>query len=128
MKTVLLTGSCLALAAGVLLAPAASAAGKASDCSPVVLYGKQICLDAGGTTVTATMKVDAGGRGWYGQVEIDGPAGKLVRTGDHSLGAPAAWPVGHPLAGPGRYCAIDWRWDVYHDDYFQENHVCVTAG
>lgn len=126
MKTVLLTGSCLAIAAGALLAPAANAA--TDPCSPVVGYGKQICMDVGKTAVTATLKVNAGGRGWFGQVEIDGPAGELVRTGDHTLGAPASWPVTHPAAGSGKYCAIDWRWDVYHDDYFQENQVCVTAG
>jgi hypothetical protein len=111
-------GSCL------LAAPAAAAPAK-SACSPVVPYGKQICVTVDSTTVTATLIVDAGGRGWYGQVEIDGPHGKLVRTPNHSLGAPASWSNSHAADGTGQYCAIDWRWDVYHDKYFQENSVCL---
>ena len=124
-KTALL--SAFALGAMVLAAPLATAASAGSACSPVVPYGKQICIDVSSSTVTATMIVQSGGRGWYGQVEIDGPHGKLLRTGDHQLGAPATWHNSHATDGTGEYCAIDWRWDVYHQVYFKENSVCVTA-
>jgi hypothetical protein len=125
----------VALAAGFLLAglgfgTAPAHAGTLSGCSPVVPYGKQICLNvdaASPSTVTATLVVQSSGRGWYGKVEIDGPHGKLVRTGDKELGAPARWPVSHAGDGQGQYCAIDWRWDVYHQDYFEENHYCLTS-
>jgi hypothetical protein len=100
-------------------------------CSAVVPYGKQICLTLDSATaptkVTATLIVQSGGRGWYGEVEIDGPNGELTRTGDKTLGAPATWPVTHAAAGAGKYCAIDWRWDVYTQTYFEENSVCVNS-
>jgi hypothetical protein len=118
-----------AIALGSLLlgAPAATAAPAKSACSPVAYLGKQICLTVTSSTATATLTVDSGGRGWYGQVEIDGPHGKLLRTGDHGLGAPASWSNSHATDGTGKYCAIDWRWDVYHDTYFTETSVCVTV-
>ncbi|MFI9275621.1 hypothetical protein ACIGXM_33680 [Kitasatospora sp. NPDC052896] len=117
----------LSTAALALAVPPANAASAASSCSAVVPYGKQICLGVDQQTVTATLVVQSGGRGWYGEVEIDGPAGELVRTGNQLLSAPANWNVSHPAAGTGRYCAVDWRWDVYHQDYFVENSVCVTT-
>lgn len=117
----------LAVAAVTLAGPPATAASAASGCSAVVPYGKQICLGVGQQTVTATMIVQSGGRGWFGQIEIDGPSGQLLRTGDHMLQAPASWANSRPGAGPGRYCAVDWRWDVYHQTYFQEKSVCVTT-
>lgn len=109
----------------LLSAPVATGTPAKTACSPVVPYGKQICVAIDSTTVTATLTVDAGGRGWYGQVEIDGPHGELLRTRDHSLGAPASWSNTHTADGAGRYCAIDWRWDVYHGTYFQENNACL---
>ncbi|GAB2729226.1 hypothetical protein [Kitasatospora kifunensis] len=123
----------VALAALVFACPLASAAAPmsaaaaTSSCSAVVPYGKQICLSVSPQTVTATMVVQSGGRGWFGQIEIDGPTGQLLRTGDHTLPAPANWANSYPATGPGRYCAIDWRWDVYHQDYFEENSVCLNT-
>ena len=119
----------LAVSTLVLAAPIAEAAStsSASACSPVVLYGKQICLSVDQQNVTATMIVQPGGRGWYGHIEIDGPTGQLLLTKDKMLNNPASWPNSVPSVGAGQYCAIDWRWDVYHQDYFEENHVCVTV-
>ena len=99
-KTALLPA--IVLGSLLLAVPPATAAPARSACSPVVPYGKQICIAVDSTTVTATLVVDAGGRGWYGQVEIDGPHGTLLRTGDHSLGAPASWSNSHATEGAGR--------------------------
>ena len=123
-KSALVSG--VVLGSLLLSAPLATAAPAESACSPVVPYGKQICIAVDSTTVTATLVVEAGGRGWYGLVEIDGPHGWLLRPRDHSLGAPASWSNGHAVDGGGEYCAIDWRWDVYHDTFFQENSICLT--
>lgn len=117
----------LAVAALAFAGSPATATSATSACSAVVPYGKQICLSLEQQTVTATMIVQSGGRGWFGQVEIDGPTGRLLRTGDHTLPAPATWTNSHPSDGPGRYCAVDWRWDVYQQTYFQENSVCITT-
>lgn len=124
-KTALLS----AVTLGTLLftAPLATAAPGRSTCSPPVYLGKKICIAVDSNTVTATMIVPSGGRGWYGQIEIDGPHGTLLRTGDHGLGAPDSWSNSHTTDGTGKYCAIDWRWDVYHSDYYKENSVCLKA-
>jgi hypothetical protein len=102
-----------------------------SGCSAWKLYAKRACLaigDANGeTTFTATMEVGPGGRGWYGYVELTGPEGSLAKTGTQLSQAPSKVSVSYETASPppGKYCAIDWRWDVYHSVYFQEAEYCT---
>jgi hypothetical protein len=108
------------------------AATASSACSAWHLYGKRACLavapSGGTTTFTASVEVSSGGRGWYGYVELTGPNGSLAKTTTHSSGAPSTVSVSYSEANPpsGQYCAIDWRWDVYHSTYFQEASYCTS--
>ncbi|WP_035792081.1 hypothetical protein [Kitasatospora mediocidica] len=121
------TASSFTLAFLALIGSPTSAATPTSGCSAVVAHGKQICLSVSPQTITAHTIVRKGGRGWFGQIEIDDPTGLLIRTGDNSLPAPADWATSQAGTGRGRYCAIDWRRDVYGQTFLEENSTCITA-
>jgi hypothetical protein len=105
-----------------------------AGCSDWKYYAKRACLSiddsSGAVTLTASVQVGRGGRGWRGYVELIGPQGLLARSDVQTLGAPASRSVDATLTGaqatPGEYCAIDWRWDVYHSDFWIEGEYCIT--
>lgn len=126
-------GVCLALAGVVAAATPAAAASQATTpvCSTPRADGNYICitLDSASspTTVTATVYDLPNGRGWDGQVEIDGPTQQLGLSPQTGLPKGGSYTYSVPAVGSGQYCAVDWIWYIYTNSFQMQATVCVTA-
>ncbi|MEY9947632.1 hypothetical protein [Kitasatospora sp. GAS1066B] len=121
----------LCLAALPTAAHASNWPSTAASCSGQRI-GKSICLSFDGppaapTTVTATVNVATGGRGWGGRIILSGPTGQLLVTGLHTLPAPGSFSVSVPGDGPGQYCGLDQAWDGFDQVWAYQEEVCVTV-
>lgn len=129
--TALTLAASLAAAPTVAATPAVSGSTLVSGCSGVRV-AKYICMTISGpasapTSVSATMYVGTGGRGWYGRIVITGPNGTLLVTPRTTLGVPAQYTVTVPADGPGQYNALDQVWDGYNQIYSYQEDVTLTA-